>query len=42
MYDNDDENVDLSKIPDDFIVKFFYGSISVLSLYILYKLNNRK
>lgn len=42
MYDNDDENVDLSKIPDDFIVKFFYGSISVLSLYILYKLNNGK
>ena len=41
LYNTIDDNIDISKLPDDYIVQFFYGSVSVLALYMLYKLNNR-
>jgi len=41
LYDTIDENNDISKLPDDYIVQFFYGSVTALALYMLYKLNNR-
>ena len=42
MYDTTEDGYDISKLPDDYIVQFFYGSISVLALYLIYRVTNKK
>lgn len=41
MYDNVEDNRDISKLPDDYVAQFFYGSVSVLALYIIYRSLNK-
>ena len=42
MYDVTEDDTDISKLPDDYIVRFFYGSVSLLALYLIYKVTNKK
>ena len=41
MYDVTEDDTDISKLPDDYIVRFFYGSVSLLALYLIYKVTNK-
>ena len=42
MYDVTEDDTDISKLPDDYIVRFFYGSVSLLAIYLIYKVTNKK
>lgn len=42
MYDNSEEIKDCSKLPDDNVVKLFFGSVTVLALYLIYKVSSKK
>ena len=42
MYNTINDEEDISKLPKDRIVQFFYGSVSLLAIYLIYKVTNKK
>lgn len=42
MYDTTEDGHDISKLPDDYIVQFFYGSVAVLALYLIHKVTTKR
>ena len=42
MYDTTEDDHDISKLPDDYIVQFFYGSVAVLALYLIHKVTTKR